>query len=137
MAKNRHDRFCRRTGDVDNGLARTAAERRRPSPLLCFLQDSVTNVEMAFAGSRPYGIFSGAFDLSSNSIAWGATAEAGSTVDTAGDDRVMSFAACGGKFMPPCTTPSWCALTGQVPVGRYTISTRAPLFLPKAVDFEA
>ena len=44
-------------------------------------KDSVTNVEMAFAGSRPYGIFSGAFNSSSNSIAWGATAEAGSTVD--------------------------------------------------------
>ena len=43
--------------------------------------DSVTNVEMAFAGSKPYGIFSGAFNSASNSIAWGATAEAGSTVD--------------------------------------------------------
>src|SRR5580658_3558506 len=60
--------------------------------------DSVTNVEMAFAGSKPDGIFSGAFDSTSNSIAWGATAEAGSVVATTGDDRVMSFAACGGKL---------------------------------------
>jgi hypothetical protein len=60
--------------------------------------DSVTNVEMAFAGSRPYGIFSGAFNSASNSIAWGATAEAGSVATTTGADRVMSFAACGGKL---------------------------------------
>jgi hypothetical protein len=60
--------------------------------------DSVTNVEMAFAGSKPYGIFSGAFDSSTNSIAWGATAEAGSLNTTTGGDRVMSFAACGGKL---------------------------------------
>jgi hypothetical protein len=60
--------------------------------------DSVTSVEMAFAGSKPDGIFSGAFDSTSNSIAWGATAEAGSDVATTGDDRVMSFAACGGAL---------------------------------------
>jgi hypothetical protein len=60
--------------------------------------DSVTNVEMAFAGSKPYGIFSGAFDSSTNSIAWGATAEAGSATKTTGDGRVMSFAACGGAL---------------------------------------
>jgi hypothetical protein len=60
--------------------------------------DSVTNVEMAFAGSKPYGIFSGAFDSASNSIAWGATAEAGSVIETTGDDRVMSFATCAGKL---------------------------------------
>ena len=33
---------------------------------------------MAFAGSDPYGIFSGAFNSASNGIQWGATAEAGS-----------------------------------------------------------
>jgi hypothetical protein len=60
--------------------------------------DSVTNVEMAFAGSKPYGIFSGAFNSASNAIVWGATAEAGSVVTTTGADRVMSFAACGGKL---------------------------------------
>ena len=58
--------------------------------------DSVTNVEMAFAGSKPYGVFSGAFNSASNSIAWGATAEAGTA--TTGEGRVMSFAACGGKL---------------------------------------
>jgi hypothetical protein len=46
--------------------------------------DSVTNVEMAFAGSDPFGIFSGAFDSSTNSIAWGATAGSG---DRQRDDR--------------------------------------------------
>ncbi len=33
---------------------------------------------MAFAGSDPYGIFSGAFNSTSNGIQWGAAAEAGS-----------------------------------------------------------
>jgi len=60
--------------------------------------DSVTREEMAFAGSKPYGIFSGAFDSTSNSIAWGATAESGTVNVTTGNDRVMSFAACGGKL---------------------------------------
>ena len=32
---------------------------------------------MAFAGSDPYGIFSGAFNSASNGIQWGAAAEAG------------------------------------------------------------
>ena len=57
--------------------------------------DSVTGEEMAFAGSNPFGIFSGGFNSASNGIAWGASPEAG-TVD--GVDRVMSFAACGGKL---------------------------------------
>jgi hypothetical protein len=79
--------------------------------------DSVTNVEMAFAGSDPFGIFSGAFDSSTNSIAWGATAEAGTVNVTTGGDRVMSFAACGGKLYASMydailvrtdgTSPSW------------------------------
>ena len=65
--------------------------------------DSVTGVEMAFAGSDPYGIFSGGFDSATNTIAWGSTAEAGSMNPTANDGdgltpRVMSFAACGGKL---------------------------------------
>jgi hypothetical protein len=60
--------------------------------------DSVTHVEMAFAGSDPYGIFSGAFDPGSNGIQWGATAEAGSANLTTNGDRVMSFAACGGQL---------------------------------------
>ena len=60
--------------------------------------DSVTHVEMAFAGSNYYGIFSGAFDSTSNVIQWGATGEAGSVSLTANGHRVMSFAACGGKL---------------------------------------
>src|SRR5271165_1076103 len=60
--------------------------------------DSVTHQEMAFAGSDPYGIFSGAFDPGSNGIQWRATAEAGSANLTTNGDRVMSFAACGGKL---------------------------------------
>jgi hypothetical protein len=60
--------------------------------------DSVTHVEMAFAGSKPYGIFSGAFNSATHLIQWGAAAEAGSVNPTAGGDRVMSFAACGGKL---------------------------------------
>jgi len=60
--------------------------------------DSVTGVEMAFAGSDPYGIFSGAFNSTSNGIQWGASAEAGSASLTTNGDRVMSFAACGGKL---------------------------------------
>ena len=39
--------------------------------------DAVTHQEMAFAGSDPYGIFSGAFNSATHSIQWGATAEAG------------------------------------------------------------
>jgi hypothetical protein len=79
--------------------------------------DSVTNEEMAFAGSDPFGIFSGAFNSASNSIAWGATAEAGTVNVTTGGDRVMSFAACGGKLYASMydailvrtdgTSPSW------------------------------
>jgi hypothetical protein len=60
--------------------------------------DSVTNEEMAFAGSDPYGIFSGGFSSTSNAIVWGASPEAGTVNVTTGGDRVMSFAACGGKL---------------------------------------
>jgi hypothetical protein len=60
--------------------------------------DSVTGVEMAFAGSDPYGVFSGGFNSSSNGVQWGATAEAGSASLTANGNRVMSFAACGCKL---------------------------------------
>jgi hypothetical protein len=60
--------------------------------------DSVTHQEMAFAGSNPYGIFSGAFYPGSNGVQWGAAAEAGTASLTANGNRVMSFAACGGKL---------------------------------------
>jgi hypothetical protein len=92
------------TGSVGGGGAWTMSELVPPpgsaGQVRSFASytDSVTNVEMAFAGSKPYGIFSGAFDSASKSIAWGATAEAGSAVATTGADRVMSFAACGGKL---------------------------------------
>ena len=46
--------------------------------------DSVTDEEMAFAGSDPFGIFSGGFNSASNGIAWGATAGSG---DRQRDDR--------------------------------------------------
>ena len=101
--------------------------------------DSVTGEEMAFAGSDPYGIYSGGFNSTTNAIQWGATAEAGSAnVTTATAYRVMSFAACGGKLYASIydaivvrtdgANPSWRCSTGL---------TRAPLFLPPAVDFEA
>ena len=60
--------------------------------------DSVTHVQMAFAGSNTYGIFSGAFNSTSNGILWGATVEAGTSNLMANGGRVMSFAACGGKL---------------------------------------
>jgi hypothetical protein len=64
--------------------------------------DSVTGVEMAFAGSDPYGIFSGGFNASTQTIQWGATAETGSQTPIACSAnqpcRVMGFAACGGKL---------------------------------------
>jgi hypothetical protein len=60
--------------------------------------DSVTHVEMAFAGDNTYGIFSGGFNSATNGIQWGATAEAGSANILANGGRVMSFAACGGKL---------------------------------------
>jgi hypothetical protein len=72
----------------DNGQVRAFAR----------YEDSVTHVEMAFAGSNPYGIFSGAFDSGTDVIRWGATAEAGTASLTADGRRVMSFAACGGKL---------------------------------------
>jgi hypothetical protein len=64
--------------------------------------DSVTHVQMAFAGSDTYGIFSGAFNSATGVIQWGATGEAGSVArscpPSAWSCRVMSFAACGGKL---------------------------------------
>ena len=64
--------------------------------------DSVTHEEMAFAGTDPYGIFSGAFNSATNSIQWGATVEAGTSGfmngKPTGNTRVMSFASCGGKL---------------------------------------
>ena len=64
--------------------------------------DSVTHQEMAFAGTDPYGIFSGAFNSATNSIQWGATVEPGTSGlmngKPTGHTRVMSFAACGGKL---------------------------------------
>jgi hypothetical protein len=64
--------------------------------------DSVTHQEMAFAGSDLYGIFSGAFNSSTNAVQWGATGETGSEplacIPGQESCRTMSFAACGGKL---------------------------------------
>jgi hypothetical protein len=84
--------------------------------------DSVTHREMAFAGSDPYGIFSGAYNAATGGIQWGPTGEAGSANlplngTGNGGNRVMSFAACGGKLYATIydavvvrtdgTNPSW------------------------------
>jgi hypothetical protein len=65
-------------------------------------KDSVTHVEMAFAGGDSYGIFSGAFNSATGVIQWGATGEAGTAELSCPPSwvchRVMSFALCGGKF---------------------------------------
>jgi hypothetical protein len=61
----------------------------------------VTGVEMAFAGSSPYGIFSGGFSPGVGGVQWGGAGEPGSGALTRNGGpagRVMSFAACGGKL---------------------------------------
>ena len=63
--------------------------------------DSVTHQEMVFAGSDPQGIYSGAFNSSTNTIQWGANPEAGTPAlmqEDNGNARVMSFAECEGKL---------------------------------------
>ena len=63
--------------------------------------DSVTNQEMAFAGIDVFGIASGAFNSSTNTIQWGANPEAGTLALMQEDNanaRVMSFAQCNGKL---------------------------------------
>jgi hypothetical protein len=62
--------------------------------------DSVTGVEMAFAGSDLYGIFSGAFNSASGGVQWGTASEAGAILCSGSNVncRTMSFAACGGKL---------------------------------------
>ena len=63
--------------------------------------DSVTNQEMAFAGIDVFGIASGAFNSSTNTIQWGANPEAGTPAlmqEDNGNARVMSFAQCNGKL---------------------------------------
>jgi hypothetical protein len=66
-------------------------------------KDSVTHVEMAFAGGDSYGIFSGAFNSATGVIQWSATGEAGTTDPSCPPsswecNRVTSFARCGGKL---------------------------------------
>ena len=63
--------------------------------------DSVTHQEMVFAGTDPQGIYSGAFNSSTNVIQWGANPEAGTLAlmaERGGTARVMSFADCEGKL---------------------------------------
>jgi hypothetical protein len=79
--------------------------------------DSVNHMQMAFAGSNTYGIFSGAFNSATDVIQWGATGESGSVSPSTTGHRVMSFAACGGKLYASIydaivvrtdgTNPSW------------------------------
>jgi hypothetical protein len=87
--------------------------------------DSVTGVEMAFAGGDSYGIFSGAFNSATGVIQWGATAEAGTAEPSCPQGwvchRITSFAACGGKLYAAIydaiavrtdgTNPSWRTLS--------------------------
>jgi hypothetical protein len=76
------------------------------SRVLVGYTDSVTGVEMAFAGGCQYGNFSGAFNAGTNAIQWGANAEANSATlvqnatyaNYTNSGRVMSFASCGGNL---------------------------------------
>jgi hypothetical protein len=84
--------------------------------------DSVTGVEMAFAGGAPYGIFSGAYNSTVGRIVWGANAEAGSdtltsqgTTSSGTQIRVMSFAACGGKLYATIYDTIWVRTDGPNP----------------------
>ncbi len=81
--------------------------------------DSVTGVQMAFAGAQStFGIFSGAFTASTNSIQWNTTPEAGSVMPSwlSGNNcRVMSFAACGGSLYATFFDSVWVRKDGANP----------------------
>jgi hypothetical protein len=103
--------------------------------------DSMTHVEMAFAGSDPYGIFSGAFDSTSKSILWGATAEAGSASLTssasseANSHRVMSFASCGGKLYASAYDAIAVRTDGANPSWRPIYQYSGPAIPPQSSGF--
>ena len=87
--------------------------------------DSVTGVEMAFAGGAPYGIFSGAYNSAVGGIVWGANAEAGSAILTSQKTTssgtqiwVMSFAACGGALYATIYDTIWVRTDGLSPSWR-------------------
>ena len=89
-----------------------------------------------FAGSDPYGIYSGGFNSTTNAIQWGANAEAGTVNVTTGGNRVMSFAACGGKLYASMYDAILVRTDGANPSWS-VYWTLAPLLLPPAADFEA
>ena len=102
-SENGHHRRSRSARNVDNKRSRRPAGYRS-GQLRAFTSntDSVTGVEMAFAGSdNGYGIFSGGFNAGANAIQWGAAGEPGSAPPCGASGvacRTMSFAACGGKL---------------------------------------
>jgi hypothetical protein len=90
---------------------------------------------MAFAGSDPYGIFSGAFDSETNVIKWGATAESGTVKVTIGGDRVMSFAACGGKLYASIYDAIFARTDGANPNWRKIYQYSGPTLNPASSGF--
>ena len=78
-------------------------------------RDSVTGIELVFAGTNPVGILSGAYDPAGR-IAWDTRPEPGVS-PTRPQQRVMSFAACSGTLYATVgweiyqrqdgATPSW------------------------------
>ena len=83
-----------------------------------FHKDSVTHVELAFAGSDPNGIFSGPYDATvAGSIHWRARVETLADHTIVSGERVMSFAEANGKLYATIgwnilerqdgTNPSW------------------------------
>jgi hypothetical protein len=97
--------------------------------------DSVTQVEMAFAGSDPYGIFSGAFNTATNGVQWGASAEAGTAIQTASGHRVMSFAACGGKLYATIYDAIVVRTDGITPSWKTFYQYSGPALPPKSSGF--
>ena len=95
---------------------------------------------MAFAGSDPYGIFSGAFNSATNSIQWGATVEAGSLRPVDGNRRampLMSFAACGGKLYASIYDAIAVRTDGANPSWKIFYQYPGPALVPPAADFVA
>jgi hypothetical protein len=102
--------------------------------------DSVTNQELAFVGSDPYGIFSGAYNSAAGGIVWGANAEAGSATlpsqtKTGAPYRVMSFAACGGKLYATIYTTVWVRTDGPSPSWQQFNAYKGPALPPDASGF--
>ncbi len=67
--------------------------------------DSVTGVQTFFAGTNPFGIFSGTYSASTGTVSWSTAAETGSTNVCSNSpnkgtsyDRVMAFAEAAGSL---------------------------------------